>query len=90
MHFSQKIANCHGNMKETWKTINKRSKTTRISSLAVDDTSLTINNEIADAMNDSFCSIGEKLSSNIPSIENPFLNGDYSINDNCVRSFISR
>ena len=36
-------------------------------------------------MNDYFCSIGEKRSSNIPSTEDPLLNGNYSINDSCAR-----
>ena len=54
-------------MKETWNTINKlinkRSKTTNISSLVVDEACLTNSSEIADSMNDYFCNIGSKLSS---------------------------
>ena len=88
-YFSQKIADCQGNMKETWNTIskliNKRSKTTNISSLVVDEACLTNSSEIADSMNDYFCDIGSKLSSKIPNIENPLLNGDYSINEDHTR-----
>ena len=69
-YFSQKIADCQGNMKETWNTINKlinkRSKTTHISSLVVDEECLTKSSEIADSMNYYFCNIGSKLSSKIP------------------------
>ena len=86
VYFSQKIANCHCNMKETWSTINKpinkRSKTTTISSLVVDEECRTKSSEIADSMNDYFCNIGSRLSSKIPNMENPLLNGDYSINEN--------
>ena len=88
-YFSQKIADCQGNMKETWNTINKlinkRSKTTNISSLMVDEECLTKSSEIADSMNDYFCNIGSKLSSKIPNLENPLLNGDYSINEKHAR-----
>ena len=73
-------------MKETWnsinKLINKRSKTTNISSPVVDEACLTKSSEIAASMNDYFCNIGRKLSSKIPNIENPLLNRDYSINEN--------
>ena len=76
-------------MKETWNTINKlinkRSKTTNISSLVVDEECLTLSSEIADSMNGYFCNIGSKLSSKMPNIENPLLNGDYLINENHAR-----
>ena len=88
-YFSQKIADCQGNMRETWNTINKlinkRSKTTNISSLMVDEECLTKSSEIADSTNDYFCNIGSKLSSKIPNLENPLLNGDYSINEKHAR-----
>ena len=88
-YFSQKIADCQGNMKETWNTINKlinkRSKTTNISSLVVDEKCLTKSSEIADSMNNYFCNIGSKLSSKIPNLENPLRNGDYSINEKHAR-----
>ena len=73
-------------MKETWnilnQLINKHSKTTQISSIVIDDTCLTRHNEIADSMNDHVCSIGEKLSSNIHSTENPLLKSNYLIGEN--------
>ena len=46
---------------------------------------MTKSSEIADSMNDYFCNIGSKLSSKIPNIENPLLNGDYSINEKHAR-----
>ena len=82
--FSDKIKTFEGNMKETWKTINqminKRSKTTHISSLEDDDKDITDSQRIADAMNQYFCNIGEKLSSKIPTRKNPLLSGDVKIN----------
>ena len=77
--FSNKINAFEGNMKETWKTItqmiNKRSKTTHISSLENGDKDITDSQQIADAMNQYFCNIGEKLSSKIPTRRNPLLSG---------------
>ena len=61
------------------------SKTTNISSLVVDEECLTKSSEIADSMNDYFCNIGSELSSKIPNLENPLLNGDYSINEKHAR-----
>ena len=88
-YFSNKISDSEGNLKETWiainQLINKRSKTTIISSLTVEAKSITKNNEIADTMNDFFCNIGEKLSSNIPNTVNPLMNGDYSANSDSAR-----
>ena len=56
-------------MKETWKTINqlvnKRSKTTNISSLQEENKVLTGCEEIAESMNQYYCSIGQNLSSKI-------------------------
>ena len=50
-------------MKETWKTINqlvnKRSKTTNVSSLQEDNKILTSSDKIAGSMNQYFCTIGQ-------------------------------
>ena len=71
-------------MKETWKTINqlvnKRSKTTNISSLQEDNKVLTGCEGIAESMNQYFCSIGQNLSAKIPHAENRLLCGDFSLN----------
>ena len=76
-------------MKETWKTINqlvnKRSKTTNVSSLQEDNKILTSSDEIAESMNQYFCTIGQKLSEKIPHAENPLLRGDISLNKNSNR-----
>ena len=88
--FSDKINAFEGNMKETWKTINhminKRSKTTHISSLEDGDKDVTDSQQIADAMNQYFCNIGEKLSSKIPTRRNPLLSGDVKINQHSLGS----
>ena len=74
-----------GNLKGTWKTINlllnKRSKTTNISCLDVEGRNVTDNNEIAQSMNDFFCSVGKKLSDEIPQQPNPLLSNEYNINE---------
>ena len=57
-YFSKKITHNKGNLKETWKTINlllnKRSKTTNIESLKVNDQDVVDNAEIAQSMNKFF------------------------------------
>ena len=72
-------------MKQIWKTINhllnKRSQTTNVSCLDVEDREITINKEIAQSMNDFFCSIGKKLSDHIPQQPNPLLWNEYNINE---------
>ena len=76
---SDKIKTFDGNVKETWKTINqminKRSKTTHISSLEDGDKDITDSQQIADAMNQYFCNFEEKLSSKIPTRKIPFYPG---------------
>ena len=57
-YFTNKIQASEGNLKETWATINKlvnkRSKTTNISSLTVDGSSVTDSVGIANSMNEFF------------------------------------
>ena len=76
-------------MKETCKTINqlvnKRSKTTNISSLQDDNKVLTGCGEIAVSMNQYFYSIGQNLSAKIPHAVNPLLRGDFSLNKYSAR-----
>ena len=76
-YFTDKIQSCEGNMKDTWNTldmlINKRPKTTMISSLLVDGSVVTNPEKIADSMNKYFCNIGEELSKDIPYKLNSFL-----------------
>ena len=83
-YFSKKIAHNKGYLKETWKTINsllnKRSKTTNIESLKEDDKYAVDNAEIAQSMNKFFCSVGEKLSDDIPQQPNPLLCNEYVVN----------
>ena len=69
-YFSAKNQSCEGNLKETWATINKlinkRSKTTSITSILEDDVIITGPDGIANSMNKDYCSIGEQLSNKIP------------------------
>ena len=64
-HFTDKILSCEENVKETLtiinKLINKRSKTTIITSLRVDDKTITKPDLTAESMNKYFCSVGEQL-----------------------------
>ena len=83
-YFTNKIQEAEGNVKETWSTINKlinkRSKTTTIQSLRVDGITIFDSEEIASSMNQFFCTVGEKLSNDIPETENPLLNDEYIVN----------
>ena len=67
-HFSSKIELNKGNIKETWKTINqlvnKRSKTTEISTIREGDRVISDPTEIADSTNQFFCCVGKDLSNN--------------------------
>ena len=60
-----KILQCHGNIKESWKKINqllnKRSKSTNIERLSDTGTEITSKSEIANVMNEYFCSVGKIL-----------------------------
>ena len=76
-YFTNKIDSCEGNLKETWATINKlinkKSKTTSISAIKKGDSIITDPQGMADSINNFFCSIGEKLSKEIPDTGNAFL-----------------
>ena len=80
-----------GNIKETWKTINqlvnKRSKTTDISTIREGDRVISDPTEIADSMNQFFCSVGKDLSDKIPNKENPLLTGNYGERKKDVEKF---
>ena len=75
-YFTNKIEEAEGNVKETWSTINKlinkRSKTTTIKSLRVDGINIFDSKEITNSMNHLFCTVGEKLSNDIPKTKIPF------------------
>ena len=83
-YFTQKITSCEGDLTNAWKTINqvinKKSKTTHIPSLNVDGKHIANNDNIAESMNNFFCSIGEKLSEKIPKTRNPLLEDEYNVN----------
>ena len=92
-YFINKIHEAAGNMKETWSTINKlinkRSETTKIQSLKADGITIFDSKEIANSMNQFFCTVGEKLSNDIPETINPLLKGEYIVNpQNATFSFI--
>ena len=84
-YFKQKIIECKGNMKETWKTtnalLNKCCKSTNITSLTVGDIEINEKREILNTMNDYFCTIGNELANKIDRSPNPLLVGDYRINE---------
>ena len=68
-YFSAKIFECKGNMKESWKTVNellnKRSKSCNIDCLKDSEHTFVNKKAISNAMNNFFCTIGEKLASKI-------------------------
>ena len=59
--------------------LNKRSKTTNVSCLDMEGRNVTDNNEIAQSMNDFFCSVSKKLSDDIPQQPSPLLSNEYNI-----------
>ena len=83
-YFTKKIASCEGDLKDTWKTINnvlnKKSKTTNILSINIDGKQISTSADIAESMNNFFCTIGETLSDKIPKAKNPLLENDYDVN----------
>ncbi len=82
--FTKKIAEHDGDLKNTWKTINqvlnKKSKTTHISSLEVEGKTVSGDSAIAESMNQFFCEIGKKLSDKITDSSNPLLTNEYEVN----------
>ena len=82
--FTNRLNECEGDLKEIWSTTNKlfkkRSKFAQILSLSVDGKTIKDSESIANSINDFFCSVGDKLSEEIPNIENCFLKGEYYIN----------
>ena len=83
-YFTHKIASCEGDLKRTWQTINnvlnKKSKTTNITSLDIDGKHISTNVDIAESMNNLFCTIQETLSDKIAQTRNPLLENDYEVN----------
>ena len=71
-------------MKESWKTINellnKRSKSGNIVSLKESGSETVHRNDIPDAMNSYFCSVGNDLADKISPVPNPLLSGDFEMN----------
>ena len=76
-------------MKESWKTINellnKRSKSSNIDCLKDSGNAIVKKKDISNTMNNFFCTIGEKLASEIDAAPNPLLSGDYAGSDSSVR-----
>ena len=87
--FTNKIASYDGDLKNTWKTINqvlnKKTKTTHISSLEVEGKTVSGAMAIAESMNNFFCDIGENLSDKIPEASNPLLSNEYEVNPKSLK-----
>ena len=83
-YLNDKIKASEGNLKETWaainKLVNKRSKTTMISSLSDGDEVISNPQYIANRMNNFFCTVGDQLSTKIPHAKNSVLEGDVTVN----------
>ena len=59
--------------------INKKSKSTNIDYIKDCDQEISNNREIANIMNDYFCTVGTGLAKNIEETENSLLSGKYQI-----------
>ena len=83
-YFTDKMKAFEGHLKETWATINKlvnkRSKTTMISSLSDGDERVSNPQDIANKMINFFCTVGDQLSTKIPHTKNSLLEGDFTVN----------
>ena len=68
-YYTNRIQINEGNLKNTWKvlkeTIGQNDKTCSVDEIVVDDTNQTDKEEIADAFNNHFVSIGEKIANSI-------------------------
>ena len=85
-YFTDKVSTCQGNMKESWKAVNKlfnkRSKSSNIKCLKEAGTETVHKKGISDAMNNFPCYIGKDLPDKIDSVPNPLLTGEYEVNAN--------
>ncbi len=83
-YFTNKISECKGNMKDSWKAVNellnKRSKSSNIDCLKESGIETFLKKDISKTMNDFFCTIGKELADKIDPVPNPLLTGDYEIN----------
>ena len=82
-YFSKKLAAGKSDLKQSWKTINlplnKRSKTTNIDSIKVNEQEINNDHDIANSMKNYFCSVGKSLSDKILAQSNPLLSHQYDI-----------
>ena len=62
------------------KQVNKRSKTTMISSLSDGDERISNPQDIANKMNNFFAAVGDQLRTQIPHTKNSLLEGDVTVN----------
>ena len=89
-HYSDKIIECKGDIKYSWKVINevinKKSKYTNIDYIKDFGQEISNNREIANIMNGYFCTVGTGLEKNIEETENSLLSGKYHIK-NSVANF---
>ena len=83
-YYTDKIKASEGNLKETWAIINKllnqRSKMTTISSLSDGNQLIVTPRDIANKMNNFFCTVGDQLSKEIPDTRNSLLEGSINVN----------
>ena len=82
-YYNDKITACKGDIKGSWRAINEiintKSKSTNIDYIKNCDQKISSNSEIANVMNDYFCTIGTNLAKNIEETVNPLLSGKYQI-----------
>ena len=77
------IIECKGDIKGSWKVINEiintKSKPTNIDYIKDCDQEISNNREIANTMNDYFCTVGAGLANNFEETENSLSSGKYQI-----------
>ena len=80
---------CRGNMRESWKVsnelFNKRSKSNNIDCLKESGSEIVHKNDISNAMNNFFCSVGKALAEKTDPASNCLLAGNNVVNKQKVR-----
>ena len=91
IYYNDRISACKGDIKGSWRAINeiinKKSKSTNIDYIKNHGQEISNNSEIANVMNNYFCTIGTCLAKNIEEAENPLLSGKFQIKSSTPTTF---
>lgn len=78
---STKLLPAKETSRNTWKTVlNEKSKAINISFISIDGKNISVSADIAESMNNFFCTIEETLGDKIPTAKNPLLEIYHDVN----------